>query len=62
VDTHDPLDFLRAIGGVPVECFACAVPVARRKLDLLGRDQPIDWLKAIGAMRTSQKSQIFRWK
>lgn len=27
--THDPLDFPRAIGGMSVECIACAVPVGQ---------------------------------
>lgn len=48
---HDTLDFLRAIGSVPVECIAGAVPVTRRKVYLLWRDQPFDWLNLLQELR-----------
>ncbi len=47
MDTQDTLDFLRAIGSMPVECVAGAVPVTRRKVYLLRRDQPFDWLNLL---------------
>jgi hypothetical protein len=51
VNTHYPLNLLGSVSGMAMKRIAGAMPVARRELDLLGRDQAFDRPDSIQQLR-----------